>query len=473
LFRNYIVCFVGYSIDDPVLRYMTDALAADRLLGESPLEMFAFGPCSRGKETDGEREWRAKNVTPILYCNHRKHRYLHETLRVWAEIYRDGIGGKESIVVRYAGLRPSQSTPQDDFAGRMVWALSDPSGRPAKRFAEFDPVPSLDWLGPLSENRFGKADLSRFGIGAPSEDSSENLGFSLLRRPAPSTHAPWMALADRSAGGGRLDRIMVRFVDWLARHLDNPDLLLRLADEGGKLHPDFVGGIERRMMRMQDAEIRPAMRTLWILLLAGKIQQPFHGIDLFRWKDRFEREGLTAGLRLQLRDTIAPRLSLRKRFSECEPESAREKPERPCDLVEGEIVLSAEGVRSYPPVDLHESECWRKALPELLEDFSALLRDAMDLMREFGIADDEHDPAFFDLPSIGVHPQNMHFRDWTVLIELTRDAWLETAAIVPARAPDCRKLERRALSGVSPAGILRRNAGRRYSDSPGTRPVAG
>ena len=34
LFRNYVVCFVGYSINDPVLRYMMDALAADRMLGE-------------------------------------------------------------------------------------------------------------------------------------------------------------------------------------------------------------------------------------------------------------------------------------------------------------------------------------------------------------------------------------------------------------------------------------------------------
>ncbi|MDB5859960.1 MAG: hypothetical protein JWQ76_3649 [Ramlibacter sp.] len=32
-FRNYIVCFIGYSISDPVLRYMMDALAADRMNG--------------------------------------------------------------------------------------------------------------------------------------------------------------------------------------------------------------------------------------------------------------------------------------------------------------------------------------------------------------------------------------------------------------------------------------------------------
>lgn len=35
LFRYYTVCFVGYGINDPVLRYMMDALAADELLGEN------------------------------------------------------------------------------------------------------------------------------------------------------------------------------------------------------------------------------------------------------------------------------------------------------------------------------------------------------------------------------------------------------------------------------------------------------
>ena len=43
LFRNYVVCFVGYSIDDPVLRYMMDALAADRRQGEITPQAYAFG----------------------------------------------------------------------------------------------------------------------------------------------------------------------------------------------------------------------------------------------------------------------------------------------------------------------------------------------------------------------------------------------------------------------------------------------
>ena len=67
LFRNFTVCFIGYSINDPILRYMVDALAADKLRGESPLEMFAFGSYDNDKENEQYNEWSAKGVTPILY----------------------------------------------------------------------------------------------------------------------------------------------------------------------------------------------------------------------------------------------------------------------------------------------------------------------------------------------------------------------------------------------------------------------
>ena len=50
LFRNYVVCFVGYSINDPVLRYMMDALAADRMLGEDTPQAWAFGDSEPDQE---------------------------------------------------------------------------------------------------------------------------------------------------------------------------------------------------------------------------------------------------------------------------------------------------------------------------------------------------------------------------------------------------------------------------------------
>ena len=63
-------------------------------------------------------------------------------------------------------------------------------------------------------------------------------------------------------------------------------------------------------------------------------------------------------------------------------------------------------------------------MPHLLEDFQQLLRDALDLLRELGEADDRSDRSHWDLPSISPHWQNRGFRDWVTLIELLRDAWL-------------------------------------------------
>ncbi|WP_419648274.1 SIR2 family protein, partial [Thiolapillus sp.] len=149
LFRNYVVCFVGYSINDPVLRYMMDALAADRMLGEVTPQAWALGDCEPGQEHRKTIEWEAKGVTPILYevpAGSHDHSALYQTLHAWADTYCDDIQGKERIVDNYALKNPSDSTPQNNFVGRMLWALSDKSGLPAKRFADFNPVPSLDWL---------------------------------------------------------------------------------------------------------------------------------------------------------------------------------------------------------------------------------------------------------------------------------------------------------------------------------------
>ncbi|GFO57429.1 hypothetical protein GMSM_44360 [Geomonas sp. Red276] len=228
LFRNYVVCFVGYSINDPVLRYMMDALAADRMLGEITPQAYALADCEPGLESTTTIEWKAKGVVPILYevaTGTQDHSALHCTLKIWAETYRDGILGKERIVVDYAMARPSASTKQDDFVGRMLWALSHESGLPAKRFAEFDPVPPLEWLEAFSHDRYLHGDLQRFGV-PPRTDKDDKLRFSLIRRPAPYRLAPWMSLVSGGETGSEWDNVMSQLARWLVRHLNDPELIV-------------------------------------------------------------------------------------------------------------------------------------------------------------------------------------------------------------------------------------------------------
>ncbi|MDX9834376.1 MAG: anti-phage defense-associated sirtuin Dsr1 [Desulfobulbus sp.] len=451
LFRYYTVCFVGYSINDPVLRYMMDALAADRLLGESSPEMFAFGSYSKGKKTDRENEWKAKNVTPILYREHNRHAYLHKTLRVWAETYRDGVRGKERIVVECAMALPLASTKQDDFVGRLLWALSDAQGLPAKRFAELDPVPSLDWLEFLSEGRYRQTDLSRFGV-QPKTGIDDELMFSPTRRPSPYDLAPLMTIVDTQAHDSRWDNVMRWLACWLLRHLDDQSLLLWLVKHGGKLHRELVNLIERRLDELAELErdgdtdklasIRanapkaipgPFMRTLWRLLLSDRVQTSGQDFNLFRWSARFKDEGLTTSARLELREILMPRVSLREPFRWSPDEDDNHEPQRIRDLVEWGIVSYPD--HAYSSLrDLPKDEHWKRALPALLSDFSSLLRDALDLMHELGEADKKSDRSYMSQPSISEHPQNERVPDWTVLIDLNRDAWLATAAQSPAQA---------------------------------------
>lgn len=444
LLRNFNVCFVGYSIDDPVLRYMMDALAADRLLGESPKEMFAFGSYSRDKETAQANEWKAKNVVPILYREYKNHAYLHKTLQAWANTYRDGARGKERVVVEHALAHPDTSTKRDDFVGRMLWALSDPSGLPAKRFADLNPVPSLDWLGPLGENRFGYADLIRFGV-PPKTSEDNDVAFSLTRRPTPYDLSLQMALANSGAREGGHDDVMHHLTRWLTRHLNDPALLLWLINQGGRPHPNLANQIARRMDELSKLQhsreheeldrIRSnapnavpglRMRTLWNLLLAGRVKPVGQDLNIYRWPGRCEREGLTTTLRLELREMLTPRVSLRARFPWPYDDEDTDEPAYIRRLVDWNIVLST----SFVHRALHRlkgNDNWNEALPALLTDFTALLRDALDLMRELGGADDRNDLSYLNQPSISEHPQNHALRDWTALIELNRDAWRATA----------------------------------------------
>jgi hypothetical protein len=454
LFRNYIVCFIGYSINDPVLRYMMDALAADRMLGESTLQAWAFGDCEVGQEARKTTEWEAKGVTPILYDvipGSHDHSALHKTLQAWSETYRDGITGKERMVGLNALARPSASTKEDDFVGRMLWALSDKSGLPARQFADFNPAPPLEWLTEaFSQPRFKHSDLSRFGVPSKQEVDAK-LQFNLVDRPTPYMLAPRMRLATGGTPNSDWDQVMFHLSRWLIRHLNDPQLILWLVGQGGRLHDRMEWLVDVRLNELAELErdgkvselrdIRshspnaipsPHMRTLWRVLLSGRVKSPWRETDLYRWQERFNQEGMTPLLRLELRNLLAPQLVLKKPFRWDQEVINPVNPKRVRDLMDWELALASDHVRST--FKESSSARWKKSLPTLLEDFEHLLSDALDLLHVMGEAEDRSDRSHWDLPSIAPHPQNRGFRDWTTLIELLRDAWKSEREINSTRA---------------------------------------
>lgn len=454
LFRNYVVCFIGYSLSDPVMRYMMDALAADRVRGEVTPQAWALGGCQPEQKKQASSDWKAKGVMPILYDvliqnkgtdkEKQDHSLLHKTLHAWADTYRDGVGGKEAIVAKYALVDPQHSTQQDDFIRRMTWALSDKTGLPAKRFAEYNPVPSLDWLECFERACFGHNDLPRFGVASQDEDDAK-LSFSLLCRPAPYNLTPRMQLASNRKAETQLDEVMKYLALWLTRHLNDPRLIFWIADHGGMLCDSWAREIEKNLnhfasqdssqlngIRLDAPNAVPDqyMRILWRLLISGRVKPLYQNYpSIYSWVNCLENEGLTTTLRLQLRELLKPMVKLNRLFNLNSDNSYSNDGRRKVDY---EIVLAAGFVKST--LCECDSNYWKLSLPLLLDDFQQLLLDALAIEHELEQSDEHFDRSFWDLPSIENHWQNRGFRDWVCLIELLRDAWLSIYGSDPVRA---------------------------------------
>jgi hypothetical protein len=161
----------------------------------------------------------------------------------------------------------------------------------------------------------------------------DKLSFSLIHRPASYIYAPWMMLVSGGVMDSKWDELMAQLARWLVRHLDDPALILWLAQRGGQLLDrlawliedklDLFARLEREGKTEELAGIRaeapnaiprPLLRILWRVLLTGKIKSPWFERDFYRWKNWLKREGMTATLRFQLREVLAPKVALKKPF---------------------------------------------------------------------------------------------------------------------------------------------------------------
>ena len=151
------------------------------------------------------------------------------------------------------------------------------------------------------------------------------------------------------------------------------------------------------------------------------------------WVGRFREQGLTPANRLELRALLAPRVILSEPIRLPEGNGTGSGQPKIRDLVNWEITLATDHVHVFLR-DLNQSPRWRESLPNFLVDATNLLHETLDLMRQLEGANDESDLSYFAQPSISPHSQNQDYRDWTALIDITRDAWIATATTSPDQA---------------------------------------
>lgn len=222
LFRQYSICFIGYSINDPILRYMMDAMYADHHKGKRTPKAWAFGSYKSNEYELMETSWRAKGVEPILYeeldSASSSHEHLHATLRRWGESYRDGLRGKLAVITRNAGSRPISNTQPDLATEQMVWALSDETGKPAEKFSQMTGKEIFDnWFNIIKDRFF---------------DVYNN-------KPLHVSKLCPVQIVNTKPLTGKLPIVHYHLAKWLSSNLDKPLLLDWVAKQGGFLHEEL------------------------------------------------------------------------------------------------------------------------------------------------------------------------------------------------------------------------------------------
>jgi hypothetical protein len=126
--RLYNLVLVGYSANDPPMRYLLNAVDADVTRFGDLKERFAFvsAPDSVEKE-----DWKGRGITPIAYDSANEHAALLETLQRWAALLANN--GNPSLVDRVVKRTVRKARGESDQADRDLFDLlirrADPTER--------------------------------------------------------------------------------------------------------------------------------------------------------------------------------------------------------------------------------------------------------------------------------------------------------------------------------------------------------
>ena len=83
--RLFHLVLVGYSANDPPMRYLLNAVAADGIHFDDIKERFSFVG-QKAPDPVALAEWRARGITPIVYDSSDRHAHLCRGLEQWAKL---------------------------------------------------------------------------------------------------------------------------------------------------------------------------------------------------------------------------------------------------------------------------------------------------------------------------------------------------------------------------------------------------
>ena len=323
LLDQYIVILLGYSANDPPVRYLLQGLHAggqDRAAG-----LFAF---DSGAQEEVQARWRDSGVRALAYPSTDGHTALWSTLSAWANRADDPLAWQRKVV-DLARKGPRNLSPHE--RGRVASLVRTDVG--AKLFADADPPPSGEWLCVFDHHvRYGQ--IGRDPVGAQ-PDFDPLLEYGLdddPARPANSTvpteppgddllvfRSGTLLAESRTrlagvAGGSTvpLPSRLAHVARWIEKVAPEP-VTAWWAAKYHTLHPDLLNGMELRVSQA-DGELPSLAESTWKLLIEC-LHTPGHQGPVnpawYRWLQRWHREGWTNGVLRAFEQVTKPHLTSR------------------------------------------------------------------------------------------------------------------------------------------------------------------
>ena len=394
LLRNYVVCFVGYSLGDQTVRYLMDAVDVYNRIGDKTEKVYMFTDSSEPDVMDQN-----KCLVRIVYdgnANGGKHAILHQTLQAWAKRYKAGIDGKYELIREFAKINPAD-IPDDGYVDQMLWALSDDDGnsRALRYFVSLEKCPNFGWL-----------------------DIFEKRGF----------------LDDTIFSRNENDGRGVLLGCWLLRMMQYSEVVLWVIKNQQKIIPPFFEMVKNRCNRgvvqngNDELRLDAFSKRLWRLVVAKKIgakngRNLLAGLEVEHWI----ADGAMDCLKLErLYEILKPTMKISASYGIFKKDKD--------GLAAGAL---RETIRSEIGYDGCEEEyliktVWEKLNGRLLEivfTASDALEEALDEWSYLHGGVIEEIKLAMDIPSIEDHWQNTGgMRSMPHLAAIIRDGWSELLA---------------------------------------------
>lgn len=427
LFSDFTVLFIGYSLNDPVLRYMTDAFAAENtsLRGGQPRSpAYIFIPSKIG--TPDAKPFAHRNLVPIFYQETTDHEHLRDTIIEWADAREDYLLSTSRLITDIGPKLPASITPSD--AANLVWAVcsrTDDAGHGARTFANLNPPPPLEWF-----EEFERRDATLQKAHSDAVRAARAEG-----EPAPA--APELVLAPLFLrvieSPAQLSAKSAHLARWLVAHMGDYGLAARIIPnfaQHRRLHPDLI-----RLMRGElraTTKFKPGLTDLWQLITTTSDDLLATGrgfaFDL-RVPTVLSPSGDELVFKLDLLSALSPSIELTAPFETLLPDfdskSADEaaRGARLSEVANAKVVILGGNQVPLLVERLMAATGAPDFLASLLPELTSLLRRTMDLFSLTKQVVSALDISAWHRPSIAPHGQNRGYEKWTVLIDLIWTGW--------------------------------------------------